>query len=285
MTLLLSILLVAALERMPRLRFRRSRVLRPHAATDVVYLLTGYVAGGALAAAYVRAAARILAPAWVAWPAVPFAAQVTVALVALDLGNYLVHWWLHRSDILWEFHKAHHSSRQLDWLAAFRSHAVEQVLRRALAPALLIVLGVPAPAVTVAAGVFFVWAMLIHANLRLPLDVLEVVCVTPRLHRMHHVPQTTERNLGTVFTLWDRVRGTLVLTDTPPGATCGLPGEAETYPQDWRRQLVEPWTRTAARLGSGRPAAAVGRERNTYGQSRAMSTTVLLQQMSTRCPR
>lgn len=248
MTLLLPVLLIAALERLPRLRFRPSRLLRAYAGTDVVYLLTGYVAGGALAGAYVGAASRSLGPGCLPWPAIPFAAQVVLALVALDLGNYLVHWWLHRSDLLWEFHKAHHSSRQLDWLATFRSHVVEQIVRRVLAPLLLIGLGVPVPAVALAAGIFLVWATLNHANLRLPLGVFEWVLVTPRLHRLHHVPATTERNLGTVFTCWDRLRGTLVLDDPPPATAFGLPRERETYPQDWARQLVEPWTRIAGRL-------------------------------------
>ncbi len=250
MTPLLPILLITALERLPRLRFRRSRLLRPYAGTDVVYLLTGYVAGGALGGAYVRAATGSLGAGCVPWPALPFAAQVALALVALDLGNYLVHWGLHRSDLLWQFHQAHHSSRQLDWLATFRSHVVEQALRRVLAPLLLIGLGVPVPAVTVAAGIFLAWATLNHANLRLPLGALEWLLVTPRLHRVHHVPATTERNLGTLFTCWDRLRGTLVLADPPSEVAFGLPRETETYPQDWGRQLVEPWTRVARRLGA-----------------------------------
>jgi sterol desaturase/sphingolipid hydroxylase (fatty acid hydroxylase superfamily) len=50
-----------------------------------------------------------------------------------------------------------------------------------------------------------------------------------------------ERNLGTVFTCWDRLRGTFVIADPPPEVRFGLPVERETYPQDWPRQLVAPW--------------------------------------------
>jgi sterol desaturase/sphingolipid hydroxylase (fatty acid hydroxylase superfamily) len=171
---------------------------------------------------------------------VPFWVQVLLALVAIDFGKYAAHWLLHRSDRLWQFHKAHHSSLELDVMATFRSHLVEQGLRRLLAPTLLIVAGAPAGAVGVAAGIFFVWAMLNHANLRLPLWPIESVLVTPRLHRVHHVPATTERNLGTVFTCWDRLRGTFVVADPSPTASFGLPLERETYPQSWGRQLVAP---------------------------------------------
>ena len=243
----LAALLLALLERVPATRFRPARLLRPHLATDVVYLLTGYLAGGWLARSYVTTATGWLAR-WTGltqhvWPTVPFWAQVAVALVAIDLGNYGVHLALHRWNPLWEFHKAHHSSRHLDWMATFRSHAVEQLLRRLLAPLLLIAAGAPAPAVGVAAGIFFAWAMLNHANVRLPLGRLEAVLITPRLHRVHHVPATTERNLGTVFTCWDQLRGTLVVAAPPLEAALGLPLERETYPQAWGHQLVAPWTR------------------------------------------
>ena len=246
---LLAVVL-AVLERVPALRFRQARVLRPSVATDVLYLLTGFVAGGSLAAAWVRGASGWLdARAGLGtrvWGEVPFPLQVLLALVALDLGNYGVHWLLHRSDALWEFHKVHHSSVHLDWLATFRSHAVEQALRRALAPLVLIAAGVPPAAVGMSAIAFFGWAMLNHANLRLPLGALEPILVTPRLHRLHHVPATTERNLGTVLTCWDRLRGTLVVADTPAAAVLGF-GQA-SYPQDWGRQLVAPVVALRARL-------------------------------------
>ena len=235
---------IALLERLPRLRFRALPFLRVHFASDTVYLLTGYVAGASLALAYVAAASRALdthlglprfahagAPRWL---------SVSLALVGLDLGNYLAHWLLHRVDWLWEFHKVHHSSPTLDWLATFRSHLVEQTIRRLVAPLLLVLAGFPLDAIALAAALFLAWAILNHSNLRLPLRLLEPILVTPRLHRLHHLPRTTERNLGTVFTLWDRLRGTLVVAEPAADAALGIPGDAGTYPQGWGRQLVQP---------------------------------------------
>jgi len=242
-------LVLATLERLAHLRFRPARLLRAGFASDTVYLLTGYVAGGSLAIAYVVAGSdvmirlgmpRLARTALSPWIVTP------LALVALDLGNYVAHWLLHRVDVLWEFHKVHHSSPSLDWLATFRSHLVEQALRRLLAPVVLIAAGVPTDAVVTAAVAFQAWAMLNHANLRVPLAFLEPVLVTPRLHRLHHVPRTTERNLGTVLTCWDRLRGTLVVDDAPVDAPLGIPGDQASYPQGWMRQLVEPFRRTAA---------------------------------------
>ncbi len=159
MTIAIGALVLALLERLERLRFRASPLWRAHAASDVIYLLTGYVAGGSLALAYIVATSHWLGRIGLPRLAAPRWASVPLALVALDLGNYAAHWLLHRVDALWEFHKAHHSSPTLDWLATFRSHLVEQTLRRLVAPALLIVAGVPPDAVVVAASLFTAWAM------------------------------------------------------------------------------------------------------------------------------
>jgi len=35
-----------------------------------------------------------------------------LALLGLDVGNYFAHYRLHRFDVLWQFHKIHHSSRE-----------------------------------------------------------------------------------------------------------------------------------------------------------------------------
>lgn len=273
MTTMLTAFVLMGLERVPRARLRPARLWRAHAPTDVVYLLTGGVAGTSLALAWVGAAGAAL-DAWTGlgsrWQAVPFAAQVAVALVALDLGNFACHRLLHRVDALWRFHEVHHSSLQLDWLATFRSHVGEQALRWVLAPALPIVFGLPLGAVAVAATIFVSWAMVVHANVRLPLGPLRRHLVGPGYHRVHHVPRTTERNFGTMLTCWDRLLGTMAASDAAPDAAVGLPRGRLAYPQRWDAQLLAPFTwsravRFAAGAGTdGRArrvalAAAVGR--------------------------
>jgi sterol desaturase/sphingolipid hydroxylase (fatty acid hydroxylase superfamily) len=258
MTILVAaVMLIAILERRPRWRFRPIPFFRPQFVTDATYLLTGYVGTAALALAYVAAASQLvgrLGLPRLAALELPLWLSVVLAILAIDAGNYLAHWLLHRVDALWEFHKIHHSSETLDWLATFRSHLVEQALRRLLAPLLLVIAGMPLDVVALAGSLFLAWAVFNHSNLRAELRVLEPVLVTPRLHRLHHVPRTTERNLGTVLTLWDRLRGTLVRApaDTSP---LGIPGEARPYPQGWLRQLLEP----SRRLIHGRRAARQAR--------------------------
>jgi hypothetical protein len=54
-----------------------------------------------------------------------------------------------------------------------------------------------------------------------------------------------------MLTVWDRLRGTLISAE-PAAHQFGVPGELDSYPQDWLRQLVEPLgvlrLRTASRV-------------------------------------
>ncbi len=251
----------ALLERLPALRFRELPLLRKWFAGDIVYLLTGWVAGTGVTIAFVIAASEALGRLGMPRLAgldVPLWAAAPLCLLALDVGNYGCHWMLHRFDALWEIHKVHHSSPALDWLATFRSHLLEQGLRRLVAPSLLILIGAPLSGILVASVVFNFWAVANHSNLRLDLRWLEPVFVTPRLHRLHHAPETAQQNFGTILTLWDRLRGTLVVRDLEPEHRLGIPGEVESYPQGWRRQLLEPPRRILGSLLRSRAQEALG---------------------------
>src|SRR5439155_21483690 len=147
--LLATILILIVLERIPAIRRLRLRVIRPFFAADIGLLTLGLMSSafvtGSIAAG--SAAFGRLGMPRLTSTAVPLWAGSLLALVLLDLGNYVAHFTLHRFDALWEFHKVHHSSHVLDWLATFRFHVVEQILRRLVAPVLLIVVGVPLDAV------------------------------------------------------------------------------------------------------------------------------------------
>ncbi len=244
-------LVVAGLERVPALRFRSSRVLRPYLGSDLFYYATSYVVLGAIGVTVVTAGS-----AWLGALGVPRLAAlglprwctVLLALLVVDLGNYLAHYLLHRVTWLWEFHKIHHSSLRLDGFAMSRSHLVEHLAaRRPIIYGMLILIGFPLDAILLGAVLFTFWAILNHANLGVNLRFLEPVLITPRLHRLHHVPATTHKNLGTLLTVWDQLLGLRVAHDVPPLTPMGVPDEVDTYPQGWLRQLVEPFKRVLRR--------------------------------------
>ena len=132
-------LLVA--ERLPALRFEPSAVFRPYVGSDLVYLTTGALALGLAVRMTFERWSGILAPA--SLPLTTSLTSIAAAIVLYDLGAWVSHRLLHRVDVLWRLHKVHHSSRVLDWLATFRAHPLEHLLRHLASPAALILLGFP----------------------------------------------------------------------------------------------------------------------------------------------
>jgi sterol desaturase/sphingolipid hydroxylase (fatty acid hydroxylase superfamily) len=231
-------------ERIPRLRWQASPFFRAFFASDLFYLVTGAIFLSLLMRAQAEPWAGIFGEGIPrALATAPFALTVGLAIILHDLGGYGSHFLLHRINALWELHKVHHSSRTLDWLATFRAHIVEHALRHFFSPVLLILLGFPLAAVAIASVVLAVWAVLIHANLNVSWRWLEPLLITPRLHRLHHVPATSAQNFGTFFSVWDRLRGTLTTDPTALLQPLGVPGVIDTYPQNWPAQFVEPFRR------------------------------------------
>ena len=245
---------LALVERSPWLRFDRQPFPRRGLGTDLFYLATGAVGLGLA----VRSAAAQLAGGGGAAPALhalPAPLAVGIALVLYDLGAYAAHLMLHRFEPLWRLHEVHHSSPTLDWIATFRAHVGEHALRHLLSPVLLLLAGFPVACVALATAIYTAWAAFVHANLRVRLRFLEPLLITPRLHRLHHVPGTSGRNFGTLFSLWDRMLGSLVTDPAAPLGPLGVPGREADYPQAWLAQLVEPFRRARADAASPAPAA------------------------------
>jgi sterol desaturase/sphingolipid hydroxylase (fatty acid hydroxylase superfamily) len=240
-------IVLVGLERIRPLRFSTGPARRPYVRSDLAHLFTG-LAFGTLTGPLVLAASKGLGAVGVPRLAtlhVPLWIAAPLALVVLDFGQYVSHRMLHRFDALWELHKVHHSPRALDWLAGFRSHLGEHALRRVVAPIGLIFLGAPETAIAVAATVLSTWAAFIHSNVDLHSRALERVLVTPRLHRVHHVPETTATNFGAFLTVWDRLSGRFVAEAPASHSPLGVPNELETFPQTWWAHLVEPLRRIA----------------------------------------
>ena len=243
-----AFLLVAALERIPRLRFAPWPFLRPFLGTDVLWYLAATVPSAVSVFVFRPVLERLAVPGVATTVAgLPTAGRFLVALAAYDLVAFAVHLGIHRSDTLWAVHKVHHSSLRLDWLATTRTHVFEHLVRNVPAQAALFALGVPGAQIAVVALAYALFALLGHSNLALDLRWAEPVFVTPRLHRRHHVVATTQHNFGTVFSVWDRLFGLLVAVDTDPDEPFGVPGERDTYPQRFADAFRAPARELRAR--------------------------------------
>jgi sterol desaturase/sphingolipid hydroxylase (fatty acid hydroxylase superfamily) len=233
---------VGLLERRPALRFRVLTAPRPYLATDIAW----YGVAAAATALSVFVFRPVLSAASIAPLAdrvddLPLAAKLVLGLVVFDFVSFLVHVGLHRSDVLWNLHKVHHSTLELDGFATTRTHMFENLVRFVPGQLVLFLVGMPAPTVALTVGLAATYGVSNHSNLDIRAPWIETILVTPRLHRRHHVPATTQNNYAAIFTIWDRLFGTLVRADTTNDDRYGVPGEIDTYPQHFTQAVREPF--------------------------------------------
>ncbi|MBM4199683.1 MAG: sterol desaturase family protein [Gammaproteobacteria bacterium] len=150
-----------------------------------------------------------------------------LTFVLLDLALYGWHYLTHHVDALWVFHRVHHSDRVFNVTTGLRFHFGELFLEVLVRVAFIGLIGVSAPVVLVGQTVISIFVLFHHTNIRFQgEEFLSRLFIVPRLHRLHHSVIRTEHdsNYGAVFSLWDRLFGTL--QDKEPAAI-GLAGVDE----------------------------------------------------------
>jgi sterol desaturase/sphingolipid hydroxylase (fatty acid hydroxylase superfamily) len=176
----------------------------------------------------------------------PRALQLVEALLIVELIGYGMHRAFHVVPALWRIHAVHHSSEHLDWLAALRVHPLDQTITRTVQFVPLYLLGYSAETFGGLALVLGLWAVFLHANVRLRFGVLEHVVATPHFHHWHHAGDA-QVNFAGLFPWVDRLFGTRARErEWPATYGCDAP-----VPRSWWRQLTWPF----ARARSAREAA------------------------------
>ncbi len=190
--------------------------------------------------------ARILSQPW--W------LQLIEAQVIAEVGGYWGHRLAHEIPFLWRFHAIHHSSEQLDWLAAARVHPVDQGFTRLFAFVPLYLLGFSKSTFGALIVLETFHAIFIHANVRLRFGWLEKIISTPAFHHWHHAnggPDVINKNYAGLLPWVDRLFGTHHLpTDRMPERY----GIDAPMPPGYLGQLAAPFrSRAESTVDSRRP--------------------------------
>ncbi|NUP06810.1 MAG: sterol desaturase family protein [Polyangiaceae bacterium] len=161
------------------------------------------------------------------WTRLRGPAGLLVGFLVLDYAMY----WLHRADhhwpLLWRFHRAHHADIDVDATTAVRFHPGE-VLLTIPGRCLQVALAGVGPRLALAYEVALLLAALFHhSNIDLGDGVdtrLSKIVTTPRTHGIHHSiePAELDSNFGLVFSLWDRLHGTVRANTHAEAVVVGL---------------------------------------------------------------
>jgi sterol desaturase/sphingolipid hydroxylase (fatty acid hydroxylase superfamily) len=140
-------------------------------------------------------------------------ATLGLGIAGLDLFAFLAHIILHKSWLGWQFHRVHHSEKEVDVTTAFRQHPGETVWRMLWQLTGIVVLGIPLWMVVIYLTLSGLNAQVEHANIKIHkrLDwLLRLLFVTPDMHKAHHSRRQaeTDSNYSNIFSIWDRLFNT-----------------------------------------------------------------------------
>ena len=150
------------------------------------------------------------------WVAMPAWLSLLATVMLFDLiAQYGVHFLLHRVKWMWRLHMVHHSDTHVDATTGFRHHPGDVVFRNLATLFAVMLFGIPLACYLTYRLITIFFSYLTHSNIQLP-DQLEqklsYLFITPNLHKFHHHHQRpwTDSNYGNIFSVWDRLFGTLV---------------------------------------------------------------------------
>ncbi|PWL24489.1 MAG: hypothetical protein DCO96_13490 [Fluviicola sp. XM-24bin1] len=174
--------------------------------------------------------------------------QLVLFFLIADLTQWAVHVVLHRVPFLWQFHKVHHSVKEMGFAAHLRYHFMENLFYQ---PAKFVALSLLFGFELQYAFYIYYLATLIghlnHANLNLDYGPLRYLLNNPKMHIWHHAKEMPEKhpfgmNFGISLSIWDYLFGTAYVPSSGRDIELGFEKD-ESYPQGFWGQLVEPFKR------------------------------------------
>jgi sterol desaturase/sphingolipid hydroxylase (fatty acid hydroxylase superfamily) len=166
------------------------------------------------------------------WPVV---FQVLFFFVTHDLYIYLFHRFQHSNKVFWRIHEAHHSGKEVDFLAGSRSHVIEIIINQTIEFAPIILLGANPMVIPIKALLDAMFGMFIHANIKVNLGKFRYFINSPQLHLWHHAnyQEVFHANFATKLSVWDYLFGTVYDPGYAPGDKPENWGLYYDYPKDY----------------------------------------------------
>ncbi len=172
----------------------------------------------------------------------PLWAHLLVGFIVRDFVQWWTHRLLHTVPWLWEFHKVHHSVKEMGFAAHLRYHWMETVVYRSIEyiPLALIGIGLRDFFIihifTLAVGHFN------HSNIRVNLGLLKYVFNNPQMHIWHHaknIPEETPHgvNFGITLSVWDYLFRTDYMPYEGRDIALGFPG-VDQFPKTFVGQSL-----------------------------------------------
>lgn len=175
----------------------------------------------------------------------PRALGLFIFFIISDFVQWNTHRLLHRMPILWNFHKVHHSVKEMGFAAHLRYHWMEPVVYKSLLYIPIAVIG-GFDAKDVAIVYFFAIAIghLNHANLGWDYGAFRYILNNPKMHIWHHAKKMPEHvkygvNYGLTLSIWDYLFKTNYIPHDGKDVELGFKDD-EKFPKGFFAQGLYP---------------------------------------------
>jgi sterol desaturase/sphingolipid hydroxylase (fatty acid hydroxylase superfamily) len=178
---------------------------------------------------------------WPGW------SQLLLIFILRDFMQWNIHRMYHHVGWMWEFHKVHHSTREMSFAALLRYHWMENILYRTLEYIPLALIGIGISDFFIVHIFTLVIGQLAHSNLNIPLGPFRYFFNGPQMHLWHHariLPASHPNgfNYGITLSVWDFIFRTNYWPSNDENLPIGLPDD-ESFPEDFVGQTVVPFKR------------------------------------------
>lgn len=192
----------------------------------------------------------------------PSAVQLLTLFVVKDFVEWWVHRLLHTVPAFWEFHKVHHSVKEMGFAAHLRYHWMESVLYKSITYLPLAMIGFSISDFFIVHMVAIAIGHWNHANFRVNIGPFKYVFNNPDMHMWHHaynLPENRPRgmNYGLSLSLWDYLFGTAYIPSSGRDIELGFHGD-DTFPKDFKNQIIYGFWKK--RIKPNPDGSKVGRE-------------------------
>ena len=176
----------------------------------------------------------------------PFATRILLFFVVVDFTQWWTHRLLHRFEFLWNFHKVHHSVKQMGFAAHLRYHWMEPIIYNSFRYIPLAIIG-GFSAQDVAFVHFFAITIghLNHANVNLNYGFLKYILNNPKMHIWHHAKELPENrkygvNFALTLSIWDYLFQTNYIPYSGKNIELGFEDD-EKFPKNFFQQGIYPF--------------------------------------------
>jgi len=176
--------------------------------------------------------------------------KIGAGILILDFFIYIWHLLTHELPFLWRFHRVHHSDLNMDVTTANRFHLGEFLVTGLIRLAVIYTFGIGLTTYILFEILVNLFIQFHHSSIRVApwVERLWVLLfVPPFLHRIHHSVRIRERdsNYGVIFSIWDRMLGTLTTEVEQEKIVIGIGSHREIEQLGFWRLLALPFTRNS----------------------------------------